>query len=96
MFPVIATAGAAYVLYNVYYNKVNDDNRAAETILPKIEEKTAGSIQNSVSRPTTLPGHSYIASTLGGTAYYPVADRSVGDMEKEIKVLNVANRFLYG
>lgn len=92
--------GAAASYYYFYHYKETEDktNRAAETVIPPQEKKDLLSVKSTASRPLSLPPRAYVSSTFNpmGTSYTPVSDVNEQDAEKTIKVLNIANRFLYG
>lgn len=95
---VILGAAAGYYYFYHYKEKEDRTNRAAETVIPPQEKKDLMPVQSTASRPLSLPPRAYVSSTFNpvGTSYTPVSDVEPEDAERTIKVLNIANRFLYG
>jgi hypothetical protein len=95
-FPAILVT-SAYVLE--VYRKENDaKNRPAETVIQETEIKTSGPIKATMSKPAMLPGAGTVATAFAPYqgSYHPLTDSDPSKREEEVKVLNVANRFLYG
>ena len=97
MYPILGAAGV-YVAYRAYMTKQDKTNRAAETYDTKIDQKQLGKLEPAVTRPVSMPSRAYVGTALSinpGT-YHPVSDTNEMDAEKAVKVLNIANKFLYG
>jgi hypothetical protein len=87
-----------YVGYNWYVDRLNEQNRAAETVINDTEKKDLTMIRSTAGKPASMPSRGYISSTFNPVQgnYTPISEISEDKSENEIKVLNVANRFTYG
>jgi hypothetical protein len=100
MFHILLLGVGAGYFYYYYYNKFEEDktSRASETVVPPQEKKDLLGVQPTYQRPLVLPGRGYVGSAFNPTSlgYNPLSDLPPESTEQEIKVLNIANRFLYG
>lgn len=90
--------GAGVVYYLVSSRREDDTTRAAETVVQKTEERSTGALKPSYTKPAFLPGAGSVATAFGPYQgfYHPLLDTDPERREEDVKVLNVANRFLYG
>lgn len=95
---LFATAAISYVAYQDYLKRLNETDRAAESYPTRLDAKTPGQINATVSRPASTSGRGYSGTALQTDPgrYHPLADVPEELMEQQVKVLNIANQFLYG
>lgn len=99
MFFILAGTGlVAYWGYRDYLQRLNEQDRAAESFPTRLDAKTPGQINATTARPMTTSGRGYSGTALmtDPGKYHPLSDVSENQIENQVKVLNIANQFLYG
>lgn len=95
----VVLAAVSYAGYCMYSNRINKENSAAETVIPKTQEKNVtGLVKPTTGRPVARPSLGLVSSTFNKASgsYYPISDVHEENVEGEIKSLNIANRFIHG